>query len=157
MAMREENNQLELVIKHYSELTLDELYELLRVRVAVFVVEQNCPYQEIDGKDGNAYHIFFRDSRGIEGCCRVFPDPDRPGEAWIGRVVTLLRRQGLATRLLTTAIGVARNTLHAKHISLEAQTYAKPLYEKVGFRQVSEPFLEDGIPHIQMRLDLDGE
>ena len=157
MAMREGDHELELVIKHYSELALDELYELLRVRVAVFVVEQDCPYQEIDGKDRDAYHVFFRDSHGIEGCCRVFPDPDRPGKAWIGRVVTLLRRQGLATRLLTTAIRVARDALHAKHISLEAQTYAKPLYEKVGFRQVSEPFLEDGIPHIQMRLDLDRE
>lgn len=145
---------MELVVKHYEELTRDELYEILKIRVAVFVVEQNCPYQEVDGKDLRAYHIFAQDESGIQGYLRVFQNTEDVREAFIGRVLTLRRRQGLASQLLAAAIGIAREQLGAQFITLEAQTYARGLYEKAGFRQVSEEFLEDGIPHIRMQLEL---
>lgn len=145
---------MELVVKHYKELTRDELYEILKIRVAVFVVEQNCPYQEVDGKDLRAYHIFAQDESGIQGYLRVFQNTEDVREAFIGRVLALRRRQGLASQLLADAIGIAREQLGAQFITLEAQTYARRLYEKAGFRQVSEEFLEDGIPHIRMQLEL---
>ena len=145
---------MELVVKRYEELSQDELYERLKVRVAVFVVEQNCPYQEVDGKDKDAYHILAQDKGGIQGYLRVFPNTEDTREAFIGRVLTLKRRQGLASQLLVAGIAVAREKLAAHTITLEAQTYARSLYEKAGFRQVSEEFLEDGIPHIRMRLEL---
>ena len=144
---------MELVVKHYEELTRDELYEILKIRVAVFVVEQNCPYQEVDGKDLRAYHIFTQDESGIQGYLRVFQNTEDVREAFIGRVLTL-RRQRFASQLLAAAIGIAREQLGAQFITLEAQTYARGLYEKAGFRQVSEEFLEDGIPHIRMQLEL---
>lgn len=145
---------MELVVKHYEEPTRDELYEILKIRVAVFVVEQNCPYQEVDGKDLRAYHIFAQDESGIRGYLRVFQNTEDVREAFIGRVLALRRRQGLASQLLAAAIGIAREQLGAQFITLEAQTYARGLYEKAGFRQVSEEFLEDGIPHIRMQLEL---
>jgi len=144
---------MELVIKAFDELTLDELYDILELRVAVFVVEQNCPYPEIDGKDRQAYHLFLRDEDGIQAYLRVLAPGAVFPEAAIGRVIAVKRRQGLASRLLTAAIQVAKERYHASAIKLEAQVYAKELYARQGFRQTSEEFLEDGIPHVQMVLE----
>lgn len=118
------------------------------------MVEQNCPYQEVDGKDLRAYHIFAQDESGIQGYFRVFQNTEDVRETFIGRDLTLRRRQGLASQLLAAAIEVAREQMSAQFITLEAQTYARGLYEKAGFRQVSDEFLEDGIPHIRMQLEL---
>ena len=141
---------MEWQIKPFSQLTGEELYEILKLRVDVFVVEQNCPYHELDGKDLDALHVFARDSQGIQAYLRLL----RPGvsfpEASLGRVVTRLRRQGLGTQLLNRGLEAAREWLGDVPIRIEAQTYAKAFYEQAGFRQVSEEFLEDGIPHIQM-------
>ena len=144
-------NAMELIIKKFDELSLSELYEIMSLRVAVFVVEQNCPYQDLDGKDKYSRHLFLRDSEGIQAYLRAVPEED--GMALIGRVIAVKRRQGLASRLLEAGKELCRSELGAKSIRIEAQTYAVPLYEKAGFRQVSEEFLEDGIPHIMMRLD----
>lgn len=141
---------MELIIRHFSELTAFELHEILRIRSQVFVVEQNCVYQDVDGKDLNAYHLYIKDDTGIQACLRVLDKGVSFEEAAIGRVVCIKRRQGLATRLLQEAIKVAQTHFNAHKISLEAQVYARTLYEKQGFRQVSEEFLEDGIPHIKM-------
>lgn len=144
---------MKLVIKHYDELTLDELHDILKLRVAVFVVEQSCPYQEVDGHDPQAYHLWIEDDEtGILSYLRVLPPATTHADASIGRVVSLVRRQGLATRLLREGIRVAREKFGAEHITLDSQVYVRSLYEKVGFMQVSEEFLEDGIPHVRMRL-----
>ena len=144
---------MELVIRRFEELSVDELYEILRIRAAVFVVEQGCPYQDVDGRDRRAYHIFLRDKDGIQAYLRVMEKGAAMEEVAIGRVLSLRRRQGLASRILEAGIAVAREKLGAGPILLEAQTYARRLYEKAGFRQVSEEFLEDGIPHIRMMLE----
>ena len=145
---------MELVIKRFDELTRGELYEILRIRVDVFVVEQNCPYPEIDGKDEFSHHLYYRDADGIQAYLRVVDAGVSFDEVSIGRVLSRKRRCGLAGGLLREGIRFAQDTLGAHAIRIEAQTYARKLYENAGFRQVSEEFLEDGIPHIQMLLNL---
>jgi len=145
-------NDMKLVIKHYRELTLDELHDIYRLRVAVFVVEQNCPYQELDGNDKVAYHLWLEDAEGIHAYLRVLPPHVTFEDASIGRVVSVRRHQGLASRLIQEGIRIAKEQFGANSITIEAQVYARSLYEKAGFVQVSDEFLEDGIPHIKMTL-----
>ncbi len=145
---------MELVIKKFSELTAEELYEILKLRVDVFVVEQNCPYPEIDGKDKEAYHLWLKDEKGIAAYLRVLDRGVSFEDCAIGRVISARRRQGIGTEILKAGITAAKEKFGADKITIEAQVYAKEFYEKQGFVQVSEPFLEDGIPHIIMTLDL---
>ena len=145
---------MELVIKHFSQLTIQELYDILALRVSVFVVEQDCPYQELDGHDKDAYHVWLQNDDGIQAYLRVLDKGVTMNEVAIGRVVTRQRRIGLGTKILNIGIEVAKEKYSANKIMLEAQVYAKSLYEKAGFRQVGEEFLEDGIPHIPMLLEV---
>ena len=146
---------METVIKRFAELTTDELYDILRLRAEVFVVEQNCVYQDLDGRDQAAVHVWVRGETGILAYLRVMDRGVTQEYTAIGRVIVVRRRQGLGTRVLREGIRVAREHFGADRIYLEAQVYARSLYEKQGFRQVSEEFLEDGIPHIGMLLTLD--
>ena len=91
---------MELVVKHYSELTADELYDILHVRVLVFVVEQKCPYEEVDGRDRQAYHVFLRDETGIKAYLRVLDRGVSFEEVSIGRVLTTERRRGYGHKIL---------------------------------------------------------
>lgn len=144
---------MELVIKHFEQLTRDELFEILKLRVRVFVVEQSCAYQEIDDHDRSAYHVYFKDEGGIQAYLRVLKKGAVFDDAVsLGRVISMKRRCGLAARLLREGITVAKEKFDAEKIVIEAQTYARALYEKAGFAQISEEFLEDGIPHIKMQL-----
>jgi len=144
---------MELIVKQYEELTRDELYEILMLRVQVFVVDQTCPYLEVDGRDQKSWHVYLRDESGIQAYLRVLEKGAAFDEVAIGRVIARKRRQGLGTRILQEGIKVARERLGADCIVLEAQTYCRGLYEKQGFRQTSEEFLDEGIPHIKMQLD----
>lgn len=141
---------MEFVVKHYSELTADELYDILHVRVLVFVVEQKCPYEEVDGRDRQAYHVFLRDETGIKAYLRVLNRGVSFEEVSIGRVLTTERRRGDARVEDLVAVAAAREKYGADAIRIEAQTYARKLYEDHGFRQDGEEFLEDDIPHIPM-------
>mgnify|MGYP000532516696 CR=1 FL=1 len=140
-------------VKHWDELTRDELYDLLAVRTAVFVVEQRCPYQEVDGLDRRAWHVFARDGGGrIRACLRVL-EPEE-GTAWMGRVLTLDRGSGLGLELVRRGLQAAWEQCGARRVRIEAQTYAQGFYEKLGFRRTEAPeFLEDGIPHMEMVLE----
>ena len=142
---------MELVVKHFSELIAEELFEIYKLRVSVFVVEQKCPYQEIDDADRAAYHIWLKDEDGIEAYARVLPAGVIFSTASIGRVIAVKRRCGLGSKIVAAAISTAETELNADEITVEAQVYARSLYEKSGFRQTSEKFSEDGIPHIQMQ------
>ena len=95
---------MELVVKHYSELTADELYDILHVRVLVFVVEQKCPYEEVDGRDRQAYHVFLRDETGIKAYLRVLDRGVSFEEVSIGRVLTTERRRGYGHKILDAGI-----------------------------------------------------
>lgn len=143
---------MKLVVKHFSELNVKELFEIYRLRVSVFVVEQHCPYQEVDDADPAAYHIWLEDAEGIQAYARVLPSGIAFPTAMIGRVIAVRRRCGLGSRIVREAVRVAKECCNADKITIEAQVYARSLYEQLGFRQTSEEFLEDGIPHIQMQL-----
>lgn len=142
---------MELIVKHFSELSAEELFEVYKLRISVFVVEQKCPYQEADDADRAAYHLWLRDEGGIVAYARVLPPGVTFPTASIGRVIAVKRHCGMGSKIVAAAIRVAETELHAEKITIEAQVYARSLYEKLGFRQTSEEFLEDGIPHIQMQ------
>ena len=136
--------------KAFPELTVGELYELLRVRSEVFVVEQDCVYQDMDGDDQASIHLWLTEGDKVVALCRVCPAGTHMREVSIGRVVTTERGRGYGKRIMQEGIAAAREHFDAKVIDIEAQEYAKGFYEQVGFRQSSEPFLLDGIPHIRM-------
>ncbi len=141
---------MELTGKHFSELTTEELFDIYKLRVSVFVVEQNCPYQEVDSADKTAYHIWLKEDGELLAYLRVLPRGVVREEVSLGRVIAVRRRCGLGSRILAAGIRTAVERFGADCIVIEAQTYAQGLYEKAGFVQTSEEFLEDGIPHIQM-------
>lgn len=145
---------MELIIKHFSQLTPEELMKIYKLRVAVFVVEQNCPYQEVDGADKWAYHLWLRDENGILAYARALPPGITFPTASIGRIISVKRRCGLGSKIVSAAIETAREKFSVSEITIEAQVYARGLYEKAGFVQTSAEFLEDGIPHIEMKLKL---
>ena len=144
---------MQLYRKRFQELTTEELYGILKLRVDVFVVEQNCPYRELDDRDQNAVHVWLQDEDGILAYLRVMDRGIENESVSIGRVVAAKRRCGLGSRILAEGIRAAKEVFLADSIYLEAQVYAKDLYEKQGFRQISEEFLLDGIPHVRMLLD----
>ena len=138
---------MELLVKRFNDLSNDELYAILKARVDIFVVEQNCPYEEIDDMDQEALHLYLKDNDRIKAYLRIIDCDDH---AKIGRVIAIDRRKGLGTEIMNEAIRVCKQDLNKDRIALEAQTYVQEFYEKLGFRQVSEPFYLDGIEHIKM-------
>ena len=141
---------MELKIKRFNELSLYELYKILKLRVDVFVVEQSCPYEEIDDNDQKAIHVWFEDKEKIMAYLRVMDKGVESDFVSIGRVIATERRKGYGTKILEEGIKVAKDYFNAEAIYLEAQVYAKIMYEKLGFKVISDVFDLDGIPHVKM-------
>lgn len=141
---------MNVIIKKFSELTSLELYEILRLRSKVFVVEQNCVYQDLDNLDQEAYHVYLEEGGEIVAYLRVIDKGNRLDEVSLGRVISLVRRKGYGTELMKVGLAVAREKFGATRVKIGAQAYAKPFYEGVGFKQISGEYMEDGIPHIYM-------
>ena len=140
---------MEFTIKHFTELSNRELYEILKTRQEIFIIEQNCPYMDIDDLDLDAMHIFSMNEEGrVTACLRVFMKDEKTAQ--IGRVVTLVHGEGLGGKILHEGVNVAFDHYKAEKIYLEAQTYAIGYYEKEGFRVISGEFDLDGIPHVEM-------
>ena len=114
---------MELIVKHFSELSTKELWELYKLRVSVFVVEQKCPYLEIDDADCAAYHLWLKDKDDILAYARVLPQGVTFSEASIGRVIAVKRRCGFGGKIVEVAISVAKTKLQANKIAIEAQVY----------------------------------
>ena len=144
---------METVFKHFNDLSLKELYEILQLRCHVFIVEQTCPYLDIDDKDEDAYHLYFREDGKIIAYLRLLKQGVSYKEASIGRVICIKRREGIGTRLMLEGIKRIKEVYHPLSIRIGAQLYALSFYEGVGFKQVSEPYLEDDIEHIEMLLE----
>lgn len=141
--------------KSFGQLTIDELYELLRVRSEVFVVEQDCVYQDLDYHDQQAIHLWLTveepdNKPQVVALARVCPAGAHLDEISIGRVIATQRGKGYGKQMMLHAIDVAVQHFGAQRILIEAQEYAKGFYEGVGFRQTSDRFLLDGIYHINM-------
>ena len=141
---------MEIFVKSFEELDINELYEILKLRVDVFVVEQNCPYPDIDGIDKEAFHIFAKEDGEIAAYARIYKED---GEVHLGRVIAKERRKGHGNLILNEAIKAACQNYGNEKIHIEAQIYAKDFYAKAGFEQRSEVFLLDGIRHIKMVLE----
>lgn len=136
--------------KRFSELTTVELYDLLHARAEVFVVEQNCLYQDLDYDDQTAIHLWLTVEDKIVALCRICPAGTHLKEISIGRVITTERGKGYGKLIMQAAIETAREHFGAELIEIEAQEYAREFYEQVGFRQSSDTFMLDGIAHISM-------
>ena len=145
---------MDLVIKKFDELNINELYEILKVRCNVFVVEQNCPYLDMDDKDKYAYHMYLKSNQKIKAYLRIITNENSSSEVTIGRVLTTERGKGYSKIILNEAIKFSKEKLNVKRVIINAQTYAKKVYEKFGFKPSSDEFLEDNIPHIQMLLEI---
>jgi len=143
---------LQFEVKSYEKLTRDELYELLQLRAEVFVVEQDCVYQDIDGKDAIALHILGYKDEALVAYTRIFP-PDTYFEyASIGRVVVRAseRKHKYGYDVMNVSIEAIEKAYKTTTIKISAQTYLTSFYNHLGFKQVGEGYLEDGIPHIGM-------
>ena len=137
-------------IKPFKELTLHELYSFLKLRVDIFVVEQNCPYPELDGADEKAIHLYIKEDDTVIAYLRIIPS--KTGTARIGRVVTKIehRGKGLSSQLMKRAMEYIREHYPEDTMILSAQEHLQDYYGSFGFKPVSEVYLEDGIPHVDM-------
>ena len=139
-------------VKTFDQLTTRELYEILKTRAAVFIVEQNCAYQDLDDIDFKSTHIMLYSDGELVAYSRVFKDDE--SDLWhIGRVLTTQRNKHFGLRIMEEAIRVAKE-MDAQLIEIEAQSYAIGFYEQLGFEVSSDEFLLDGILHRRMLLHL---
>ncbi|MEK5382301.1 GNAT family N-acetyltransferase [Niallia sp. FSL W8-0635] len=141
-------------IKNFNELTNMELYTLLKERTAVFVVEQNCPYLEVDGRDPDSYHLFAEREGELVAYLRILPPGVSYSEASLGRILVKKewRGQGLAEELVSRGIDYIKKELNEDVIKIQAQEYLRRFYQSFGFQPISEVYLEDNIPHVDMLL-----
>lgn len=143
---------LTISTKSFSELTTNELYAILQLRAEVFVVEQNCVYQDIDGKDQKALHVIGFKKDKIVAYCRIFKPNDYFEKASIGRVVVAKneRKFGYGHVIFQHSMEAVETHFKETSIKISAQLYLKKFYESHGFQQVGDGYLEDDIPHIAM-------
>ncbi|WP_435578595.1 GNAT family N-acetyltransferase [Gilvibacter sp.] len=143
---------LKIEVKTFEQLNIRELYELLQLRCEVFVVEQDCVYQDLDGKDQKALHIIGTRNDKIVAYTRCFKPGDYFPEAAIGRVVVeeKHRKDGYGHQIMQASIEAITDTYNTSVIKLSAQTYLIDFYNSHGFQTTGDSYLEDGIPHIAM-------
>jgi len=143
---------LQWTYKSFDELTNRELYAIMQLRMEVFSVEQNCIYQDADNKDFQSFHLSAWDNDILVAYCRILPPELSFKEASIGRVITAAthRKNGIGRILMQKAIALTLQQFDCNQITIGAQLYLKKFYNSLGFTQVSDTYLEDGIPHIEM-------
>ena len=143
---------LDITVKTFEELSTKQLYKLLQLRSEVFVVEQDCVYQDIDGKDQKALHVLGYKSNELVAYARIFKPGDYFKEASIGRVVVKkkYRTHKYGYNIMKASIDAINKYYNKLEIRISAQTYLKRFYNNLDFREVGEEYLEDGIPHINM-------
>lgn len=152
------NNPENTRVLKFDDLTVRELHDILKLRVDIFVVEQTCVYPEIDGKDPICYHVITTDEHGeIIGTARIAPAGVVYTEWSIGRVALIeyCRKRGLGIGLMETALAFC-DRQGVKSIKIAAQTYLEKFYSDLGFFRIGEPYLWDGIMHVDMRKTGDG-
>ena len=140
--------------KHFTELTNEELYKILQLRNAVFIVEQNCPYQDCDDKDQDSYHFMGWQQDILIAYSRLIPPGIAYKDASIGRVVTtaVSRGKNIGRELMILSIRHIHNLFGQRPVTISAQLYLKNFYESLGFIKAGDTYLDDGIEHIKMYL-----
>ena len=144
--------KLKFFAKTFSELSAAELYEILKSRTEVFLLEQNIVCQDMDDVDYDCLHCFISDGKRAVACLRAFVSGD--GEVTIGRVVTLVRKKGLGRELMQKSIEEVKKHFSCNKLVVHAQTQAEGYYEKMGFVTVSDEFMEENVPHVMMEMNL---
>ena len=143
---------LDIFTKKFNELTTQQLYELLQLRSEVFVVEQDCVYQDIDGKDQKALHVLGYKNKKLVAYTRLFKPGDYFKKSSIGRVVVLKkeRQHKYGYDIMEASINAINKHYNETEIKISAQVYLKQFYNNLEFKEIGEEYLEDGIPHIAM-------
>jgi len=138
--------------KSYKELSKDQLYSILRLRASVFVVEQDCPYQDVDNKDQKAMHVFAIEQNEVIAYTRIFKAGDYFQEVSIGRVVTQpnYRGTGLGKELMQKTLDYILKNNYPLPIRISAQSYLLNFYQSLGFKKIGVEYMEDYIPHTGM-------
>lgn len=146
---------MKVEVKKFNELGLEELYEIFRLRSEVFVVEQECIYNDVDGKDLDSVHVMIKDKGRIEAYLRVIKQGVSYEDCSIGRVLVAkeARGKGLAKRIVKEGIDYITREWNKKRITIGAQEYLKEFYGSFGFKTVSDVYMEDGIPHVDMSYE----
>lgn len=144
---------MEWFVKSFQQLTVEELYAILKARLDVFVVEQTCPYPEIDDKDQVSLHLFAMEHGEVTAYARLLPEGVSYEDPSIGRVLVAkrLRNTGTGRKLMEESIRVMREKWDVRNIKIQAQDYARAFYASFGFIAISEVYPEDNIPHVDMR------
>jgi len=147
---------MQYTLKKFEDLTNTELYDMLKLRQDIFIIEQACIYPDIDNNDEGAYHLLAFDAGKMIGCVRILHKGVTFEENSIGRVVTAEshRGRGIALEMMRKAMDFVKDELQETRIKISAQSYIIPLYAALGFEVVSEEYLEDDIPHVDMLCDL---
>ena len=145
-----------IITKKFSELDTEDLYQILRLRSEVFVVEQDCVYQDIDNKDQNAIHLYYKENDKIVAYTRIFKTGDYYENPCIGRVVVSKKNRGndLGKKIMIDSMEYIKHNIKGEKIELSAQKYLDKFYKDLGFYKIGEDYLEDGIPHQRMIFDL---
>ena len=145
-----------IITKTFSELDTEDLYQILRLRSEVFVVEQDCVYQDLDNKDQNAIHLYYKENDQIVAYTRIFKAGDYYENPCIGRVVVSKKNRGndLGKKIMIDSMEYIKQNIKGEKIELSAQKYLDKFYKDLGFYKIGEDYLEDGIPHQRMIFDL---
>ena len=143
---------MEFYCKKFDELTNRQVYEILKSRTEIFLLEQDIRCQDMDNVDYQSLHCFMEEGNRVIAYLRIYyKDGDRK-IVKIGRVLTLTHRNGLGRELMGRSLAIIKDKLPCEAIHIDAQVQAAGFYEKVGFQQISEEFMEEGIPHILMEM-----
>ena len=140
-------------VKHFNELTPTQLYDLIKLRLEVFIGEQGCSYEDLDDKDKKAHHVFLYNQNDIIACCRILEAGVAYEEMSIGRVCVHenYRNQGIAKEMMQIAMGFIKENNKEGSVKISAQSYIIPFYESLGFKVISDAYLEEGIEHRKMQ------
>lgn len=150
------DQELVLQAKPFEQLSLPELYEILKARAAIFILEQQINYQDLDDIDYRALHCFYRKKGKVVAYLRAFAD-HQPGSIRIGRVLTLEHGQGMGRKLFGESLKAIESRWHPDRLVMDAQQYAIGFYERFGFETTTEPFIEEGILHVGMEKKRKGK
>ena len=145
---------MNFVAKNFGELSLTELYEILKARSQIFILEQNMHCQDMDGIDFEARHFFLEENSKILAYLRAFYTDDSKSVVKIGRVLSITHGVGLGTNIMKRAIADIKKNMKCQILSLNSQKSAIGFYEKLGFKTISDEFLEEGVIHLKMQLEI---
>ncbi len=140
-------------VRHYSALNLDHFHDIIALRIKIFVIEQDCPYQDLDGKDKRAFHLFYtNDENKVVAATRILPENISYPEVSIGRVVVdeSCRGTGMGHLIMENSMKFVQAEFGPVDVRLSAQKHLENYYGKHGFKSTGKEYLEDGIPHLEM-------